>query len=47
MATSEPPMIPPYSFGSSKSKLMQYLETAHYGVTLTQQRTFVSPVGLT
>ena len=37
MATSQPPMIPPYSFGSSKSRLMQYLEPAHYGVTLAQR----------
>ena len=37
MATSEPPMIPPYSFGSSKSRLMHYLEPGHYGVTLTQR----------
>lgn len=37
MAISEPPMIPPYSFGSSKSRLMQYLEPGHYGVRLTQQ----------
>lgn len=37
MAISPPSMIPPYSFGSSRSKLMEYLEPGHYGVQLTRR----------
>ena len=32
---SLPAMLPPYSFGSSQSKFMDYLESSHYGVQLT------------
>ncbi|MDO5582271.1 MAG: hypothetical protein Q4G69_14190, partial [Planctomycetia bacterium] len=32
---SIPALIPPYTFGSTQSKLMDYLEPAHYNVRLT------------
>ncbi len=38
MAVAEPPLIPPYAYGSSRSRLMQYLDESHYGVKLTRQQ---------
>ena len=37
LATSDPTMLKPYAYGSTKSALLNYLEPDHYGVNLSQE----------
>ncbi|MBQ9812746.1 MAG: hypothetical protein IJM54_05485 [Thermoguttaceae bacterium] len=37
LAPSDPTMLKPYSYGSSRSPLLKYLEPSHYGVALSQE----------